>query len=119
MAIFFWIMDLLVPFVMIVFGYLFLVRVPKNINMLYGYRTKWSMKSKDTWHYAHKLCGKIWLITGLLLLIAIVLNKLLSPYDVEMLSLIHMGISLLVIIILIPLVEVNLRKKFDENGVRK
>lgn len=62
------IMDLMIPFIMIVFGKVFLKNPPKEINLIYGYRTGRSMKNKDTWDFAHRYLGKIWLRGGLVLL---------------------------------------------------
>lgn len=62
------IIDLLLPFTMIGFGKYFLKTAPKNINTVFGYRTSKSMKNKDTWIFAHKYCGKIWFISGLIML---------------------------------------------------
>ncbi len=47
------IMDLLIPATMLVIGQLWRKRLPKNINPIYGFRTARSMKSRDTWEYAH------------------------------------------------------------------
>ena len=66
--IYMFIMVLLIPCSMIGFGKLFLKRPPKNINAVFGYRTNMSMKNKDTWNFAHKHCGKLWYIGGLVLL---------------------------------------------------
>ena len=62
------IIDLLLPLTMIGFGKCFLKTAPKNINTVFGYRTSMSMKNKDTWIFAHKYCGKIWFISGLIML---------------------------------------------------
>ena len=40
------IMGLLIPLTMFGFGKLFLTRAPKNINMVFGYRTVMSMKNR-------------------------------------------------------------------------
>ena len=42
-------MCLLVPAVMLYFGWRFLNRPPQKINALYGYRTSRSMKNQQTW----------------------------------------------------------------------
>lgn len=72
MTLFFWvfmlIMDLLIPLTMIGYGKLFLTKPPKNINASFGYRTTMSMKNRDTWEFAHKLCGKLWYRCGLVLI---------------------------------------------------
>ena len=47
-------MDLMIPLIMIVFGKVFLKNPPKEINLIYGYRTGRSMKNKDTWNFAHR-----------------------------------------------------------------
>ena len=39
-------------------------RPPRKINDLYGYRTAMSMKSQETWDFAHRYCGRIWLWSG-------------------------------------------------------
>ena len=41
---------------------------PKEINAMYGYRTAMSMKNKETWKYAHRCCGKLWYVSGLVMI---------------------------------------------------
>ena len=62
------IMDLLLPFTMIGFGRYFTKKAPKEINSVFGYRTSMSMKNKDTWEFAHKYCGKVWYVCGMVML---------------------------------------------------
>ena len=66
--IFMLIMDLLLPFTMIGFGKYFMKKAPKEINSVFGYRTSMSMKNKDTWEFAHKYCGKVWYVCGMVML---------------------------------------------------
>lgn len=66
--IFMLIMDLLLPFTMIGFGRYFMKKAPKEINLVFGYRTSMSMKNKDTWEFAHKHCGKVWYFCGMVML---------------------------------------------------
>ena len=42
----------------------------------FGYRTKMSMKNKDTWEFAHKYCGKLWYVWGIILLLLTILPML-------------------------------------------
>lgn len=58
------VMDLLIPFTLLGYGLFFIRRAPRKINMISGYRTSMSMKNKDTWTFAHKYCGRIYLIAG-------------------------------------------------------
>ena len=60
--------DLLIPFLMIGFGRSFSKKAPDKINSLFGYRTQRSMKNRETWDYAHHYIGKLWFISGLILL---------------------------------------------------
>lgn len=62
------VMDLMIPFMMIIFGKYFLKNAPKEINAVFGYRTAMSMKNNATWEFAHKYCGKLWYRWGLAML---------------------------------------------------
>ena len=62
-------MDLIIPLSMIFLGKYFSKRAPKEINMLFGYRTTRSTKNQDTWQFAHHFFGRLWYKMGLLLLI--------------------------------------------------
>ena len=57
--IFMLIMVLLIPITMIVIGRLFLNNAPKDINYVFGYRTKRSMMNLETWKFAHEYIGNL------------------------------------------------------------
>ena len=121
--IFMLVMDLLIPLMMVGLGKLFMTKIPKNINMLYGYRTAMSMKSRDTWEFAHKMIGKLWFRCGLVLLPLTVIPFLfVMNNDVPTIG--KVGTSVIAIQ-LIPLVgtifpvEAALKKNFDKNGMRR
>ena len=61
-------MEMLIPIAMIGVGRVFLRHPPDRINRVVGYRTAMSMKNRDTWEFAHRYCGRIWYISGLILL---------------------------------------------------
>lgn len=50
------------------FWKIFYEKAPKEINSVFGYRTSMSMKNKDTWEFAHKYCGKVWYVCGMVML---------------------------------------------------
>jgi len=54
---------LLLPVTMIYFGLRWLKNPSKSINPVWGYKTTWSMKTQDTWDYAHRYAGRIWLMS--------------------------------------------------------
>jgi len=115
--------DLLIPVIMVGFGKYFSKTAPKNINMLFGYRTAMSMKNQETWSFAHHYCGRIWFVGGSFLLAAsllVMLSVITSTESVigavgSMLCVAQM-IALIVSIIL---TEKALKKTFDKNGIRR
>lgn len=119
MAFLFYVVDLIIPVTMIIFGLIFLYKPPKEINSLYGYRTKNSMKTIDTWNFAHLKCGKLFLIIGSILAVLILISKLFIPLPKEILSFIHSFLGVISLIITIPLVEKALKNYFDEMGTPK
>ena len=117
------IIDLLLPFTMIGFGKFFLKTAPKNINTVFGYRTSMSMKNKDTWIFAHKYCGKIWFISGLIMLpLSVVVMMLVIGGSENLVGAVGAGlcgVQFIPIVISIILTEKALNKTFDENGIRR
>ena len=121
--IFMFIMVLLIPLTMIFFGWLLFRKTPKEINYVYGYRTKRSMMNEETWRFANQYCGKAWYLCGLIsaplsvIAIALVFGK--GPGTVGMVG------GIITMLQLIPLggaiipTEIALRKNFDENGKRR
>ena len=118
--IYMFIMDLLLPIVMILFGGYFFKKAPKEINAVFGYRTSRSMKNRDTWKFAHRYCGRIWAIFGLVLL-PIVVGVMLCFIHADTTTVGYVGAAIVVfplilIIISIVLTENALKKNFDKNG---
>lgn len=117
------VMTMLIPLVMIICGWLFLHGIPKDRNSLWGYRTTLSMKSEDTWRFAHEYCGRLWLIIGLVLLAVTTVFMVLSMSMTEETSSFISGILMMVYVV--PLLtsvaatENALRKTFDTRGKRK
>ncbi len=117
--VFMFIMDILIPLVMIVGGKL-MAKVPKKINYFYGYRTAMSMKNQDTWTFAHQHCGRNWFRVGLALLpLSVIVMLLLIGQDTDTVGLaggVLCGVQALVLILSIIPTEKALRRKFDKDG---
>ena len=117
------IMDLLLPFTMIGFGKYFSKTAPKSINTVFGYRTSMSMKNKDTWDFAHKYCGKIWFISGWIMLPLSVAGMMLvvggSESIVGTVGAVLCGIKIIPIMVSIILTEKALNKTFDKKGNKR
>ncbi|MDE6520249.1 MAG: SdpI family protein [Ruminococcus sp.] len=124
--IFFWFMlvcDLLVPIIMITTGGIMWKHYPKDINGLIGYRTERSRKNMDTWKFAHEYCGKLWLKTGIIILIISALAHIpfihSSENTISIMSIILCMTQCAVIISTIFPTENALKKTFDDNGNRR
>ena len=120
----FWIYMLLVvsviPLLMFGFGAYFRKNAPKEINPYFGYRTKRSMRNQETWQYAHKHCGKLWFVIGLIMLLlsyALMVVMLLTlnrdTSTVGTYGGIICGVQLAVLIVSCFPTELALKKKFD------
>lgn len=122
----FWIfmlfMDMMMPLMMIVFGKWFLKSAPKEINIVFGYRTSMSMKNKDTWDFAHRSCGKLWCRCGAAMLPVSVAAMLFAMGKNENVTGTVGGIvcavQTIILIVSIYLTEKALKKNFDRSGKR-
>lgn len=111
---------LLIPFIMLFFGVLFIKHSPKDINGIYGYRTPMSVKNQDTWDFANQYMGKLWTKLGLIMLIISIILEFLSVYKfMKNINSILIPIQIVVLIASIFPVEKALKKHFDENGNRR
>lgn len=112
-----WIVNLLIPLIMIIFGLYFYIQGPKTINPFFGYRTSMSMKNEITWRFAHRFCGKIWIIVGILMMgvtIVFLFSDMLTLWK----NYFILWQVVVLIVSIIP-VELALRKKFDKNGKKR
>ena len=114
---------LVIPLTMMIFGRHFMHNPPKDINGSYGYRTSMSMKSRETWDFAHRYFGRLWFILGLMLLpLSAAAMLFLLGESVKAIgnsSLIIMAFQLLFLIIPIFPTERALKKNFDQFGFRR
>ena len=121
--IFMLICNLLIPFTMIGFGSFFIKQAPREINMIFGYRTPKSMKNKETWIFAHTYCGKLWRNTGLVMLpVSVGLMLLLIGKEIETVGILGGIISLVQCVFLVLTIiptEIALKKNFDDDGNRR
>lgn len=113
--------PIIIPPVMTVSGAFFMEDAPSEINMIYGCRTEMSMKNKDTWKFAHKFCGRIWFICGLIMLPAsvVALVLLMKRFGFGYALLIVLGAQFVPLLGAMIATEIALRVVFDENGERK
>jgi uncharacterized membrane protein len=105
---------------MIGFGILFRRRPPKNINYIVGYRTVRSMKSKETWNFAHRHSGRTWAIcSSVLLPVSAAVMLLALGKDDDTVGLFGAAVCIIQILVMILSIiptEIALKKNFDKNG---
>lgn len=110
----YFILDIIIPLVMLIAGVLSAKKPPKNINVLVGYRTERSQKSKQAWNFAQKYFGILFLKTGVAVTLVaslVVLKSSEKVWSIECVILIVLQtISVFVPIIL---TEKKLKSKFD------
>ncbi len=110
----------LIPVALIGLGTLFVYKPPKRINNFIGYRTRMSQKSKDTWVFAHKYCGKLWQTSGMWML-PIVFALMLwlkdsSEKNLGIAGTVICSIELIPMVFSVALTEFALRKHFYNDG---
>lgn len=117
------VMDLVVPGIVVYFGWRFVHNPPEEINGLYGYRTARSMKNRETWQFAHGVCGRFWFRWGLVLIPLTILGLVPAwGKPVSRASWIGLLICLVQLLFLagaIAPTERALKKTFDHNGIRR
>lgn len=114
---------LIIPALIAFFGWHFKKNgAPKNINTIFGYRTQRATKTWDTWAFAHKELGKIWFITGLVLIpvsagiFALTINK--SVDEISIFTILVQSLQIIAIVVTIIIIQGKLKKNFDERGQR-
>ena len=110
--------PLLVPIILIIIGGIWCKKPPKKVNGLYGYRTVLSMKNDDTWLFAHKHLGVVWLAFGIVMLVPTIIAIVVGAWSQNNIAGVLFGQVALIIISVFP-TYFALKKTFDENGERK
>jgi len=112
--------SVMVPLILIVAGLFTRIGLPRRVNWFIGYRTSMACKNQDTWVFAHRHAGKLWIILGFVLLLLSIGSAVLTERDESSAWLTGLVVAQLVAIFLaiIP-TEIALRKEFDQNGKRR
>ncbi len=74
---------LLIPFGMIIVGNHYRKKAPRSMNKTVGYRTRRSMRSIETWLFAHKVWGKACRRAGAFLLFLPILPPIVYIFLLE------------------------------------
>lgn len=116
MFLFLFLCTVLIPVMMSGIGLLMKKHPPKKINSFYGYRTSRSMKSQETWDFAHSRFSQIWIPLGVV--VALVSGAVMFAFKAhcEPVSVSILMIQVIIISLTIIPVEKALKENFDENG---
>lgn len=106
----------LLPVISLVYGIILLNKSAMEINSVFGFRTKTSTKSPQTWEYCNKLCAKVLIVVGSIAMIVIAVfneisNLLFGFFEFgEMVNI----IVIMAVLISIPIVDIRCKKKFPD-----
>lgn len=104
----------LIGIIFSIVGIIQYVFAPKEINSLYGYRTRSSMESEERWHFAQKYSAVKMIVSGVFLLILSTL-----PLVVEMNETVQIVIQPVIILLstayLFYSTEKALKTRFPKN----
>lgn len=122
--IFMLVMELMLPVMILAFGVWFQKNPPGQINPVFGYRTHMSMKNIDTWDFAHRYCGSLWIRIGRLTvpITILVMLPLIGKSDTIVGEFGAAWVTVqCVVLLVLPVIqtEKELRRNFDSNGCRK
>ncbi len=94
-------------------GLLMLIFPPKKINMIYGYRSKNSMKDQQRWNFAQHYAAKKMMIYGSILTLSAVTGIILELNETAgMIA--GLGMMVLMVVLLIIDTERAINKKFGK-----
>lgn len=112
------VLSLLVSITFIVLGFVYaFIHYPKKINPISGYKTAMASKNQDTWEEAQKYSGRCMFFIGILCLaFSIICCLLFSGYFPVFLS---NAVTLAAMFLVIPIVEIHLRRMFNKDGSKK
>ena len=111
-----WIINLIMPLGLIIYGLIYLRKSKKKPSNWRGYRTSRAMLSQETWEYANQRAGNLWIKLGIIISVITGFLFLVFPDKAKEPSVVL--IIFTVIISLIPMgkVEKELKELFDDKG---
>lgn len=107
----------ILPITFIALGLAFWKHPPKKINSYAGWRSKRAMKNQETWIYANRMCGKCFLILGIMeLLITLIIFFSIATLNIDSNKVENFGPVLLFIqAACIAIVGIYVEKKLKEH----
>lgn len=100
-------------------GLIFRLFPPKNINHIYGYRSRFSMKAQSIWKEGQRYCADTFILIGVIIFVLGVLEYLLfnSIHATKIIENTIEGIEILLSILVMYIrCETHLKNMFNEDG---
>lgn len=91
----FWIIDLIIPVMMIILSFFYKNKSKQGISRLSGFRTSETLQSQDAWKKAHLIASGLLLKFGIVLIGVVVLLKSFLSIEAGYLSLLNNAISIM------------------------
>lgn len=113
----FWIVDMALPALGTAFGALMKNHPPEYGRM--GYNSKRAQESQESWEYAQRRVGEMWMKIGLCLIVFVLLHRAFSTLDPAYVTAIDIGASLACLAAVLPVVEKELEARFGPDGHKK
>lgn len=118
MFVFYFIELMITPILMVMIGMSWRNNPPKTINKVYGYRTTRSMKSKESWEFAHRYFGRILfkLVLVITVLTIVILLIFKNSNDNTLVKVVLIILMIQVIAFILPVIptEIALKRNFGK-----
>ncbi len=111
--------NILSSIIVIGFGVVLKLWPPGEINSMYGYRTFFAMKNRETWKEANSFSSVMMIVSGLITLNFSLLVTFLFKTDSDTSNTISVAGTMVIVLCFVLYTEIHLRKIFDKNGIRK
>ena len=114
------IIYILIPTLMTGAGWMIWKYPPKNINAIYGYRTRMSSLNQNTWQFSQEYAGRLWVRWGIRMMpVSILLLMFFAASGETAASTAGSVLCMVQVVIMlssIAVVERALNKVFDKQG---
>lgn len=111
---------ILIPALMAGAGWMIWKHSPKNINAIYGYRTRMSSLNQNTWRFSQEYAGRLWVRWGIRMMpVSILLLMFFAASGEKAAATAGTVLCMVQIVIMlssIAVVERALNKVFDKQG---
>lgn len=112
------ILNLILPFVMTLVGYILKKRPATNMNAAYGYNTPTAQKSQEHWNYAQSIAPDNFIRTGKILgIVEFVLCVFLILLNVSVYPTVFTGIIVGIVFLILAFykTETGIKRKFSDD----